>query len=316
MLSHAFVGVPTAQREPRQNRKVATVAKSECGTPFLSLFVRRRDVPSPWDEARGRVSNEEDDQSTRIWVRRIRLAVFFGTALIAAAVAKVVLTYAPLGGGITLGVLLLVGLGLRLRSKLRIARMLRRGDVNEVIAAWSERAGTLPHGETLEPLVTATAFAAYGRVEEARRALRSAVRGPAWDAALEHRLFLDVMLSTFEGDEEGAFASSQQLAALPIPETSRLRSRVTALRESAAALARAFVHRSRAGDLELLERAAESSPLVYWAMRYGAAIVAIDQRQLDKARALIERAPSWPEESTFRSFHQEIEAQLSEPTGR
>ena len=44
----------------------------------------------------------------------------------------------------------------------------------------------------------------------------------------------------------------------------------------------------------------------------GAAIVAIDQRQLDKARALIERAPSWPEESTFRSFHQEIEAQLGE----
>jgi hypothetical protein len=66
----------------------------------------------------------------------------------------------------------------------------------------------------------------------------------------------------------------------------------------------------------LLERAAESSPLVYWAMRYGAAIVAIDQRQLDKARALIERAPSWPEESTFRSFHQEIEAQLGEAQRR
>jgi len=76
------------------------------------------------------------------------------------------------------------------------------------------------------------------------------------------------------------------------------------------ALTRAFAHRSRQGDRELLEQASDASPLVFWAMRYGAAVVAVDQRSFEQARELLADAPAWPAESTFRAFHDEILAQI------
>jgi hypothetical protein len=161
------------------------------------------------------------------------------------------------------------------------------------------------------PLMTATAFAAYGWVGQARAALAAAERGPAWDAALEHRLFLDALLLTFEGDRDGALEQAGRLERLPLPSAGTgLRGRVQMLRVAAGALARAFAHRSRAGDREALERASESSPLVFWAMRYAAAVVAIDQRSFAQARGLLAGAPEWPAESTFRAFHDEILAQI------
>ena len=48
-------------------------------------------------------------------------------------------------------------------------------------------------------------------------------------------------------------------------------------------------------------------------MRYAAAIVAIDEGKPEHARMLISAAPRWPDESAFRSFHDEIEHQLSPP---
>jgi hypothetical protein len=48
------------------------------------------------------------------------------------------------------------------------------------------------------------------------------------------------------------------------------------------------------------------SPLVFWAMRYAAAVVAIDQGDVARVRSLLAGAPVWPEESTFRAFHDEI----------
>ena len=82
------------------------------------------------------------------------------------------------------------------------------------------------------------------------------------------------------------------------------------LRVAVGALARAFAHVSRPGDRELLEAASETSPLVFWAMRYAAAVVAVDQQDEDHARALLAGAPRWPAESTFRAFHDEILKQL------
>jgi hypothetical protein len=75
-------------------------------------------------------------------------------------------------------------------------------------------------------------------------------------------------------------------------------------------MARAFAHRSEQGDRELLERASQSSPLVFWAMRYAAAVVAVDQRSFAEARSLLAGAPAWPAQSTFRAFHDEILAQI------
>jgi hypothetical protein len=45
---------------------------------------------------------------------------------------------------------------------------------------------------------------------------------------------------------------------------------------------------------------------VFWAMRYAAAVVAIDRGDTGKATRLVAGAPPWPEESIFRTFHLEI----------
>ncbi len=196
-------------------------------------------------------------------------------------------------------------------SRRRLRRLLLSGDVRSVLDRWSPALARIPHPATMAPLMTATAFAAYGWVEQARAALASAERGPAWEAALEHRLFLDAMLLTFEGDRDGALEQAGRLERLPLPPAaSGLANRVRMLRVAVGALARAFAHRSEQGDRELLQRASEASPLVFWAMRYAAAVVAIDQRSFDDARALLAHAPEWPAESTFRAFHDEILSQI------
>jgi hypothetical protein len=159
--------------------------------------------------------------------------------------------------------------------------------------------------------MTATAFAAYGWVEKARASLALAERGPAWDAAIEHRLFLDTLLLTFEGERDAAMERATRLAKLPLPPSGpALRDRVRLLRNAICALARAFAHCSAPGDDSLLERASEESPLVFWAMRYAAAVIAVDRGNADKVRELLSGAPEWPEQSTFRAFHDEISAQI------
>jgi hypothetical protein len=90
----------------------------------------------------------------------------------------------------------------------------------------------------------------------------------------------------------------------------KLRDQIVVLRMSLGSLARAFAHHPMPGDLELLEQVARSSPLICWAMRYAAAIVAVDLGQTWSATKLLTGAPAWPEQSTFRLFHQELLTQL------
>jgi hypothetical protein len=47
-------------------------------------------------------------------------------------------------------------------------------------------------------------------------------------------------------------------------------------------------------------------------MRYAAAIVAIDQGELTKVKALLQGAPCWPSDSMFRAFHDEISARIQD----
>jgi len=196
-------------------------------------------------------------------------------------------------------------------SRRRLRRTLVSGDVEAVLREWSDSIERSPHASTMAPLMTATAFAANGWIEQARTALASAQRGPAWEAALEHRLFLDALLLAFEGDRDEAIRQAERLARLPVPNIeSPMRQRIETLRHAIGALTRAFAHRSEQGDGDLLDRAASISPLVHWAMRYASAVVAIDQGNLDKVRALLDGAPDWPSESAFRTFHQEITAQV------
>jgi hypothetical protein len=230
-----------------------------------------------------------------------------------AAVASAILRFAWQKPLIALGGLIafLAFVGWRLFARRRLRKVLRSGDVYSVLERWSPSLERIPHPATMAPLMTATAFAAYGWVEQARAAMAAAERGPAWEAALEHRLFLDALLLTFEGDREGALTQAHRLERLPLPpEDQVMRDRVLMLRVAVGALARAFAHQAMPGDRELLVAASESSPLVFWAMRYAAAVISIDQGDHPRAKALLAEAPHWPEESAFRAFHVEIASLL------
>ena len=72
----------------------------------------------------------------------------------------------------------------------------------------------------MAPLVAATALMSNGMTERARTALSRAQRGPAWEAALEHRLFVEVLADAFEGDRDRALQNAERLALLPLPPES------------------------------------------------------------------------------------------------
>lgn len=194
-----------------------------------------------------------------------------------------------------------------IRERRRIRRVLQSGDVRSVMAAWTESFTRVPHPETLGPLITATAFASCGWIEQARTALERAVKGPIWEAALEHRLVVETLLDTFEGERLAALEKAERLCELPLPAAGPfVRGRVRTLRAAMAALARAFARMPRQGDMSLLEQAAKTNPLIHWPMRYAAAILAIDGGDAHRARRLIGDAPPWPSESAFHAFHAEI----------
>lgn len=202
-----------------------------------------------------------------------------------------------------------------MRERRRVRRILQSGDVRSVMAAWTESFTRVPHPETLGPLITATAFASCGWIEQARTSLARSARGPVWEAALEHRLVVETLLDTFEGDRSAALEKAEQLSTLPLPAAGPfLRGRVRTLRSAMGALARAFARMPRRGDISLLEQAAASNPLIHWPMRYAAAIVAIDSGDNHKARKFLADAPLWPEESAFHDFHAEMAPMVGLPT--
>jgi hypothetical protein len=228
--------------------------------------------------------------------------------LSAALVARLLLfaTHEPLTVAFFASVILLLLVPGYLARR-RVRDVLRSGDVHSVLMAWSGNMAKLPYPETMAPLITAAAFASCGWVEQARTAMRRSVRGPAWDAALEHRLFVETLLDAFEGDREGALYKASHLSSLPLPLSGPfMKGRVRTLRDALAAFARAFAHRGTRQDLALLERASKKSPLVHWAMLYAAAVIAIDNGDIPHAKKLLATAPDWPEGSAFHSFHAEL----------
>jgi hypothetical protein len=192
-------------------------------------------------------------------------------------------------------------------ARRRMRRLLLSGDVMRLLGVWSSSLDRVAQPETMGPLLMATAYASYGWLEAARNALQRAARGPAWDGALEQRLFVEALLDTYEGDRTAAVAKAEALERMPLPTTGRwARRRAVHLRAGVAALTRAFAHKSLEGDERTLEHAARSSPLVYWAMRYALAVLAVDRGRAKRVRELLAGAPLWPEESAFRAYHDEL----------
>ncbi len=197
-------------------------------------------------------------------------------------------------------------------SRRRMRSVLLSGDVRRVLGTWEGSLRRITYPETMAPLMTATAYAAYGFIDEARMALTRAARGPAWDAAVEQRLFVEALLDVYEGERERAVEKAEQLERLPMPDASFwLRRKIARLRRGVAALTRAFAHASKTGDEDVLASAASSSPLVHWAMRYARAVFLVDAGRKDEARAMIAGAPAWPEQSAFRAFHDELASTLT-----
>jgi hypothetical protein len=192
-------------------------------------------------------------------------------------------------------------------ARRRMRRLLMSGDVERVLGTWESSIGQVMYPETMAPLMAATAYAAYGWIDASRNALDRAAKGAAWDAALEQRLFVEALLDTFEGDRAAAMAKADALVRLPLPASGwRARRKITRLRAGIGAFARAFAHQRRAGDAKLLVKAAKASPLVHWAMRYAAAVIAIDEGRRFDVPELLAGAPEWPSESAFRAFHDEV----------
>src|SRR5690606_14791607 len=126
---------------------------------------------------------------------------------------------------------------MRIVARRRLRRLRPSGDAEPGPPRWSASLRKGPPPETAGPPVTATAFAAYGWVSQAREALQRAAKGPAWDAAIEHRLFVDALLLPFEGDSDEALARARLLEGLPLPPAEpMLVERVRTLRRAVAAL--------------------------------------------------------------------------------
>lgn len=198
------------------------------------------------------------------------------------------------------------------RSQRRMRKLLLSGDVRTILGTWQASLRRVMYPETMAPLLTATAYAAYGFIDAARHNVERAARGPAWEAAMEQRLFVDTLLDVYEGERARAITRANELEQLPLPPAGFwMKRKIATLRRGLAALARAFAHASQAEDDRALRSAARSSPLVHWAMRYARAIVLVDRGRKDEALALIANAPSWPEESAFHAFHTELVATAS-----
>ncbi|MEO8876428.1 MAG: hypothetical protein ABI461_12635 [Polyangiaceae bacterium] len=198
-------------------------------------------------------------------------------------------------------------------ARRRVRRILRSGNVKAVLGTWRGSIERVMYPETMAPLMMATAYASCGWIDAARAALQRAVKGPAWDAAIEQRLFVETLLDTFEGDRSAALEKAQSLEALPLPRSAGrfTRARILRLRKGMAALTRAFAHEAKEADFSVLRKASTSSPLIYWATQYAAAIIAVDRGDLSHASKLIAEAPEWPTESAFRTFDQELRSRVA-----
>ena len=202
-----------------------------------------------------------------------------------------------------------------LLSRRRMRRLLLSGDVPRILGTWKGSLGRVTYPETMAPLMTATAYAAYGFIDAARSSLSRAARGPAWEAAVEQRLFVEALLDVYEGERSSAMTKATELERLPLPSASFwMRRKISLLRRGTAAMARAFAHESRVDDERLLRRVSRSSPLVHWAMRYARAVVLVDGGRKAEALELIAAAPSWPNESAFQAFHAELMTTAAAPS--
>ncbi len=199
----------------------------------------------------------------------------------------------------------------RVLARRRLTRLLESGDVTRLLDSWESLPNPSPRGLAAERLMRATALASYGWTVRARQLLEIQQESRALTSGLEHRVFLEVLLSALEGNDDRSLAMALALNSLPLPEERPLRQRAKIHREGAVALARAFARCGRPGDRELLRKAARQNPLLLWPMRYAEAQLALQHGDNKRARRLLRLAPAWPPQSVFRQWTASLQRSLN-----
>src|SRR5690606_25214806 len=115
----------------------------------------------------------------------------------------------------------------RALARRRLTRLLETGDVTRLLASWESLPNASPRGRAAERLMRATALASYGWTVRARQLLDIQHDNNSTNAGLEHRVFLEVLLSALEGNHDRSLAMALALDALPLPEDRYLRQRST-----------------------------------------------------------------------------------------
>lgn len=197
----------------------------------------------------------------------------------------------------------------RFRARQQFRDMVLHGDVNQLLSTW-EPSVDESEERSVGPLMRATALAAHGLAGRARQVLELARPGPAWDAAMEHRLFLEALLACCEDRSHEALRIAEQMNELPLPSSRWERGRAKTLRSATAAMARAFANSSSLRDTKWLRQAERQNPLLIWPMRYAEALTQARLGRRDRALVLLRMAPRWPRESAFSRLTQRLESEL------
>jgi len=148
----------------------------------------------------------------RLWFMQSRVGawlLFIGSAALVALAIRTGVETPWLGIGLALGASVFALK--RFVDRQRMRKLLTSGNVGLVLEAWRDSLQRVPHSETMRPLVIATLLAAHGMLDSSRRALDQAKRGQAWDAAIEHRLLLQTLMSAFDGESAQALKSANRL---------------------------------------------------------------------------------------------------------
>ena len=200
----------------------------------------------------------------------------------------------------------------RYTARRKLQAIVDSGDVARLLEVWESVPVAGPQGRAVERLLRATALASYGWTTRARQLLELGGENLLSDT-MEHRVFLEVLLTSLEGDHSRALQLASALEALPLPRRQRLRVRTLTQRAGASALARAFAKCGTVGDRHRLRRASRQNPLLVWPMRYAEAQLSLQRGDLARARALLAKAPPWPEQSVFRKLTEALRERTALP---
>lgn len=183
--------------------------------------------------------------------------------------------------------------------------LLQSGDVTRLLNAWDNAARLGPQTtQPAERLIRATALASYGWTKRARQLLDLAQQPEG--EGLEHRVFLEVLLTALEGNHTRSMQMALALKSLPLSAKGSAGQRAELHRSAALALARAFAGCGTKADDEVLDRAGRSNPVLFWPTRYARAHLGLQHGNPAPAKQLIRKAPSWPEQSVFRQLTREL----------